>query len=47
MSDEQKKLSRRDLFVATAAAGAGVALGGHLAGDVQAQAPAPAAGQPN
>jgi len=45
MPDEPKKLSRRDLFVTTAAAGVGAVVGGRLAGDVQAQAPP--AGQPN
>jgi predicted amidohydrolase YtcJ len=45
MSDELNRLSRRDLFVATAAAGVGVAIGGHPADALQAQAPA--AGQAN
>jgi predicted amidohydrolase YtcJ len=42
MSDEEKGLSRRDLFIA-GAAGIGVALGGQAVGDSQAQAQVPAA----
>src|SRR3954471_12617823 len=43
MSDEQRTLSRRDLFVATAAAGVGVVIGGQAGRDVAAQGPPGAA----
>jgi len=46
MSDGQNKLTRRDLFVATASAGMGVALGGQAAGVAQAPAAGAAEGAP-
>ena len=41
MSDGQNRLSRRELFLTGAAAGAGIALGGQAVGDAQVPGAAP------